>query len=127
MDYLDIGKKFLELATSLTSLGQTYSKDNRECRDRLATHLDNLVECLEKVAAEPHISICSELDGYLESLKHQLESVLQPDRIRKFDELLNSAVRERSMTMAMGDQAVRNDILIAVGMFKALASEVRVA
>ena len=127
MEYLDVGKKFLDLATTLMGLSETYSKDDRECRDRLAVHLDNLVVCLEKSATDPHIATCAELDDYLESLKNQLVSVLPAKRIEKFDALLSSAVEERSMTMAMGDETVRKDILVAAGRFKALASEIRVA
>ena len=132
MDPYEIGKKLLELASSLMGLKSTYAKDDRECRDRLSSHLSNVVECLLRIAEtksgqSPDASDCAELEEYLNTLKYQLESVLPPDRLHQFNELLQSSVNVRAFMYATKSPEELDKLKSAIGKFRALASEVKVA
>ena len=63
----------------------------------------------------------------METLKFQLESVLPPDRIAKFDTLLDDSLHARAILSAMNDPESIEQIKEAIGRLRALASEVRVA
>jgi hypothetical protein len=139
-------KDFLDLAKSLLGIQADLSRSAFERRERVASYLDKIVNCIEQIIESfrkekiPY-NQCSELDEYLDLLIEVIGKEVGEDRLWRYKEILNNAAETRGQYVSaflQGSYLSGEDLIgstpeaelqileDAAGRFKALANSLRV-